>query len=114
MYENAYITNAIPIADWRIDVENDIKDAFAEIGEIDSVRSNDGGPRPFRCALPDISDFDVRVYLWKDHVEIRWSKYKGENSKSEWIQIADSNVNGANLASKVKVALMKMNEERMQ
>ena len=41
MYENAYITNAIPIPDWRIDVENDIKDAFAEIGEIDSVRSND-------------------------------------------------------------------------
>ena len=57
MYENAYITNAIPIADWRIDVENDIKDAFAEIGEVDSVRSNDEGTRLFRCALQVLPAF---------------------------------------------------------
>ena len=108
LYENTNITNAMPIADWRFEVREKIKEAFveAEIGEVDSIRSNDQGTR---CVISKLSDGrSVNIYLCKDGVWIRKQGSNGLGSPEQIIPINDPELkfDAFTLAVTIKEALL--------
>ena len=96
------ISYAMPISDWRFDLRNSINNDFAELGQVESVSSNDGGTRSFKCELAEIGDSRINIYLWKERVEIRWFQNDGSLKKSDRIEISSEKVNGATLATEIK------------
>lgn len=112
LYEKANIQNAMPIADWRFDLRRSITSDFAELGKVESVTSNDGGTRSFRCCLKEIGDSTVNVYLWKEQVEIRWFNYRGEQQESAWIPIRQEHVDGSVLAGEIVKGVEQMKDGR--
>jgi hypothetical protein len=101
----------MPISDWRFDLRNSINNDFAELGQVESVSSNDGGTRSFKCELAEIGDSRINIYLWKERVEIRWFQNDGSLKKSDRIEISSEEVNGATLATEIKNRIKKLKED---
>ena len=102
---------AMPVADWRFDLRNSISKDFAELGKVESVSSNDGGTRSFKCEWAEIGDSDINIYLWKERIEIRWFKYDGNFQKSDWIEISCEHVDGAALVCEIKNRINKLKDD---
>ncbi len=106
------IPDAMPVSDWRFDLWKSISNDFADLGQVESVSSNDGGTRSFKCELAEVGDSSINIYLWKERVEIRWFKYDGNLQKSECLEISSENVDGAALACEVKKRIKKLKDNR--
>lgn len=103
---------AMPVADWRFDLRDCIAKEFDGLGTVDSVSSNDGGTRSFKCEWREVGDSLINIYLWKERVEIRWFNYDGDKQKSEWIEIKCGKVDGPVLACEIKKRIQQMKDER--
>lgn len=107
----ANISYAMPVSDWRFDLRKSISNDFADLGQVESVSSNDGGTRSFKCELAGMGGSRINIYLWKERVEIRWFQYDGNLQKSDWIEISSEEVNGATLATEIKNRIKKLKED---
>lgn len=108
----ANVPYAMPVADWRFDLHNSISNDFAELGKVESVSSNEGGTRSFKCELAEIGNSSINVYLWKERIEIRWFKYDGDSQKSDWIEINYKKVDGVALACEIKNRIKILKDNR--
>ena len=115
----ANISYAMPVSDWRFDLQNSINNDFAELGEVESVSNNDGATRSFKCTLDKVKDSEINLYLWKEGVEIRWFKYDGDKQHSEWIfakdiDVVNEKIDVIGLADHIKRKISELLDKKLQ
>lgn len=105
LYDHTNITNAMPISDWRFDLIN-TENALAEIGAVESIRMNEGATRSFRY----VAGSDIKIYLWKEAIEVRWFRYLNDAQKSGWIYVKRDRVEGRTVVEKIKDMIDEMRQ----